>query len=209
MRSFTFTKEPSEAHQDAIMRIEEHFVGICSHGQINFKVLDKSKTWKEWNTLGHIFFERPEILAEAREIFEYLVNIWTNGSGCYREEPMLKWLQNNAEEIEDDEDYDDIIDGQAYGFYLDTDLAMYAIVVDMSDTHCYCPELAIFAKDKRYLCNEYMARKNLEEAAKNCGDIAYAREACYYLLAQLSDKDEKTKRKLDFAINTLNTILRG
>lgn len=209
MKNFIFAKEPSEAHKDAIVRIEEHFADICSHGQINFRVLDKSKTWKEWNMLGHIFFERPEILAEAREIFVYLVNTWTNSSGIYREEPMLNWLKNHAEEIEEDADYDDVIDGQAFGFYLDTDLAMYAIVVDMSDTHTFCPELAIFAKDKRYLCDQYTARKHLEEASKNCGDIAYAREACYYLLAQLSDKEEKTKRKLESTINKLNSILRG
>ena len=209
MKSFNFTKEPSELHKETIVRIEECFEDICSCSQINYRVMDRSKTWKEWNQIGHLFMERPEILAEAREIYFYLTSMWTNGSGLHREQMLREWLQKNAEPIEDDEDYDDDIDGEAYGFYLDTDLAMYAIVVDMGGACSVCPEMAIFAKDKRYLCNAHQARQNIADAAKSCGDIAYAREACYYLLAQLPDSDIETKRKLERSINTLNTILRG
>jgi hypothetical protein len=215
---YNFTPTPSKLYERVMQQKQNSSGDVCASGKVKFTTklcgygqIERT-LGQHGNELGHVFFERPDIRTEVHDVFAVLNKAWTEVDDyTYSEEKMFQWMQTNAEEVEPEDDYE--CEYTAYHFYLETDIALYSMCAEWpTDAPSKNVTLYIDVYDKRYLvaCPE----RALLEVAENCGDIAFAREVCRFVEAQLpycyqAKMTQQLKNKLSNSIAALNVILRG
>lgn len=217
---YNFTATPGKLYAQLMKQREGTAGDICADGKVAFAttLCDYGQIGRtliqHGNDLGHVFFERPNIRTEVHDVFAVLKKEWSEENGySYSGEKTARWLQATAAEVEPwpDDDYD--LEYKAYRFFLETDIALYSMQAEWAtEDPGKNVRLYIDVYDKRYLVDR--PEVALMEAAENCGDIAFAREVCRFVAAQLpycyrTKISHKLETKLNDAVSALNIILRG
>lgn len=215
---YKFTSSPGKLYEHMMQQKQNCFGDICANGKVVFATRlcgygqVERMLCQHGNDLGYVFFEHPDIRSEVHDVFAVLNKAWTEVDDyTYSGEKMFQWLRENAEEIELADDYD--CECEAYRFYLETDIALYSMRAEWaSEDPAKNVRLYIDVYDKRYLVD--CPERTLMEAAETCGDIAFAREVCRFVAAQLpycyrTKVSQKFESKLNDAISALNIVLRG